>query len=284
MKQPIFTGAATAIVTPFRENRIDFSALERLTERQNGIDALVVTGTTGEASTLSAAEKTALWCWFQKHWSGTRIYGIGTNSTEGSVELAKQAADCGADALLAVTPYYNKCTQGGLIAHYTALADATPLPLILYNVPSRTGVNLLPQTCQALSEHPRINGVKEASGNLTQIAKIRRLCKDFYIWSGNDDQITATISLGGSGVISVLSNLLPERVMDLTHSALNGDFRRSAALQTALLPLIDALFSEVNPIPIKAALAHLGLCEDELRLPLTPMSPAAREALTALLT
>lgn len=276
LKQPVFSGVATALVTPFSGGRIDWSALDGLLERQlaSKIPALVLAGTTGEASTLSTEEKSALWrhCADFVKSRAVLIAGVGTNDTAASVRLARLASDCGADALLAVTPYYNKCTQDGLAAHYTAIADATALPLILYNVPGRTGVNLLPETVLRLSTHPRIAGLKEASGSISQAAKVKALCGEaFSVWSGNDDQTVPMLSLGADGVISVLSNLLPGQTAAMVHAAQRGDRDEAAYLQLALLPLIDALFSRVNPIPVKAALALRGLCKNELRLPLTPM-------------
>lgn len=276
LKQPVFSGVATALVTPFSGGRIDWSALDGLLERQLAakIPALVLAGTTGEASTLSAEEKSALWrhCADYVRSRAVLIAGVGTNDTAASVRLARLASDCGADALLAVTPYYNKCTQDGLAVHYTAIADATALPLILYNVPGRTGVNLLPETARRLSAHPRIAGLKEASGSISQAAKVKALCGEaFSVWSGNDDQTVPMLSLGADGVISVLSNLLPGQTAAMVHAAQRGDRDEAAYLQLQLLPLIDALFSRVNPIPVKAALALRGLCKNELRLPLTPM-------------
>ena len=276
LKQPVFSGVATALVTPFSGGRIDWSALDGLLERQLAakIPALVLAGTTGEASTLSAEEKSALWrhCADYVRSRAVLIAGVGTNDTAASVRLACLASDCGADALLAVTPYYNKCTQDGLAVHYTAIADATALPLILYNVPSRTGVNLLPETARRLSAHPRIAGLKVASGSISQAAKVKALCGEaFSVWSGNDDQTVPMLSLGADGVVSVLSNLLPGQTAAMVHAAQRGDRDEAAYLQLQLLPLIDALFSRVNPIPVKAALALRGLCKNELRLPLTPM-------------
>lgn len=288
MKRPIFTGAATAIVTPFSDQKIDLPAFERLLRRQidAGISAIVVTGTTGEASTLSLTEKESLWrlAAATAQNDAVIIAGVGTNHTAQSVALAKAAAACGADALLAVTPYYNKATQEGLYQHYIAIAEATPLPLVLYNVPSRTGVSLAPETCRRLSLHPKIAGLKEAGGDICALAKNRQLCGDgLPIWCGNDDQTVAAMSLGASGVISVLSNLRPRLVKALCDHALSGDFAEAARLQLAALPLIDALFSEVNPIPVKAALAAEGLCRNELRLPLTAMSAEKLPALQAAL-
>lgn len=288
MKEPVFTGAATAVVTPFRNGEIDFPAFEHILEQQleAGIRAIVVCGTTGEASTLTPEERTLLISNAVVCCAGRCkvIAGIGTNNTAQSVRYAKQAEKAGADALLAVTPYYNKASQEGLAVHYFTIVNATSLPLIAYNVPSRTGVNLTAETCARLSRHPRINGVKEASGNLSQVAHIRALCgEDFYIWSGNDDQITATMSLGGKGLISVLSNVRPRTAVRIAECCLNGDFAESSRLQCACLPLVDALFSDVNPIPVKAALEELGLCAQELRLPLTPLSEEKRTILRAAL-
>ena len=288
MKRPLFTGAATAIVTPFSDQNVDLAAFERLLWRQldAGIATLVVTGTTGEASTLRLEEKEALWrlAAATAQNDAVVIAGVGTNHTAQSVALAKAAAGCGVDALLAVTPYYNKATQEGLYQHYIAIAEATSLPLILYNVPSRTGVALAPETCRRLSLHPKIAGLKEASGDLSALAKIRRLCGgELPVWCGNDDQTVAAMSLGAYGVISVLSNVRPRLVKTMCDRALTGDFAEAARLQLAALPLIEALFSEVNPIPVKAALAAEGLCRDELRLPLTPMSAEKRPALLSAL-
>ena len=286
LKKPIFSGVATALVTPFSDGKLDLAAYDCLLETQHDVQALVVTGTTGESPTLTGAEKAALWRHTaqRKHGGCKVIAGVGTNCTADSVRQARIARDCGVDALLAVTPYYNKCTQAGLIEHYSAIADATELPLLLYNVPSRTGVNLLPETCKILSEHPSINGVKEAGGDLKQVAAIRELCGDaLNIWSGNDDQTAAVMALGGRGVISVLSNVRPKAAAALTAAAQAGDDATAAALQARYLPLIAALFSEVNPIPVKAALQAMGLCSEELRLPLTPISAGNRAALHAAL-
>ena len=286
MKEPVFTGVATAIVTPFVKNEIDFEGFDLILARQMqaGISAVVVCGTTGEASTLSTEEKEKLLRHTVAYCAGRCkvIAGVGTNSTAASIRLAALAASCGADALLAVTPYYNKASQAGLAAHYFAIADATSLPLITYNVPSSTGVNLLPETCLKLSRHPNINGVKEASGSISQVARILSLCgEDFNVWSGNDDQITATMALGGKGIISVLSNIRPRITVEIADACLHHDYSASAALQCAYMPLIDALFSDVNPIPVKAALKDMGVCEETLRLPLTPMDAEKRMKLRA---
>lgn len=280
MKEPIFCGVATAIVTPFIHNEIDSRAVERIldTQVEAGVQAVVVTGTTGEASTMSIAEKSALWRFVCDYLGGRIkvIAGVGTNDTAASVYQSKIAQECGADALLAVTPYYNKCSQDGLVAHYTAIADATELPLIAYNVPSRTGVNLLPQTCKRLSDHPNIAGVKEASGNISQISEILSLCSQFPLWSGNDDQIVPIMSMGGLGVISVLSNICPKAVVEIAEACLNQDYHFAAKMQLHYLPLIKALFSDVNPIPVKEAMCQMGICSRELRLPLTPLSVQKR--------
>ena len=283
MNEPVFSGVATALVTPFIHNGIDFPALERLLDLQMeaSVPALVISGTTGEASTLSPEEKAALWTYTVGYINGRAkvIAGVGTNNTQSSIKLAQMAKKCGVDALLAVTPYYNKCSQEGLITHYSAIADATELPLILYNVPSRTGVNLLPETCRELCAHHRIAGVKEAGGNISQAVKIRALCPDLPLWSGNDDQIVPIMSLGGVGVISVLSNIRPKAVMEITGACLQGDFEKAAQLQCRYLPLVEALFSDVNPVPVKAALSAMGLCGEDLRLPLTPLSAEKRKSL-----
>ncbi len=283
MKVPFFRGVATALVTPFHHDKIDYPALEQLIDLQLEADipALVLSGTTGEGSTLSLEEKCALWRFCADYIKGRAkiIAGIGTNDTKSSIRLAQKAESCGADGLLAVTPYYNKCSQEGLAAHYCAIAGASKLPLILYNVPSRTGVNLLPETCKILEAHPNIAGIKEAGGSISQVLKLRTLCPDFPIWSGNDDQIVPIMSLGGSGVISVLSNVRPKLAVKLVNACLIGNYHEATKLQAQTLPLIEALFSDVNPIPVKAALAEMGLCKEELRLPLTPLSPEKRAAL-----
>ena len=277
LKEPIFTGVATAIVTPFSDGGIDFNAYDVLLDRQlaAGIPAIVVTGTTGEASTLSAEEKHALW---RRSVARSRgrckvIAGVGSNCTATAVEQAVRAEDCGVDALLAVTPYYNKCTQEGLVQHYTAIADATSLPLILYDVPSRTGVHILPETCSRLAAHPKINGIKYAGGNIVTAAEICRRCGNaLHLWCGNDDQCVPTLAVGGIGLISVLSNLLPRETMELCRLYEAGDHPAAAALQRRCLPLISVLFAQPNPIPVKTALEYMGLCRRELRLPLTALS------------
>ena len=286
MKNTVFTGAATAIVTPLTEKGIDYERFAALIEWQiaQGIDAIVAVGTTGEGSTLSDEEhKEAIkFCVEQVHGRVPVIAGTGSNDIAYAISLTKYACEVGADAVLLVTPYYNKATQQGLIQSFTAIADASTIPCILYNVPSRTGCNLLPATCAVLAEHPNIVAIKEASGNISQIAQIAALCGDkLDIYSGNDDQIVPILSLGGKGVISVLSNLLPAETSQLCHRFMDGDVAGALKMQLQYLPLVDALFCEVNPIPAKAAMAAMGFCEDYLRLPLTPMESKNRERLLA---
>ena len=289
MKKTIFQGAATALVTPFdQKGNPDLEAFAALIDWQikEGIDALVACGTTGESSTLTEKEyeevvKTAVKA------CGKRvpmIVGTGSNNTAHAIERTKLAEELGADAALVVTPYYNKATQKGLIAHYTAIADASDLPVILYNVPSRTGVNIEPTTCKILSEHEKIVAVKEASGNISKVAEIIALAGDALdVYSGNDDQIVPIMSLGGKGVISVLSNPLPKKTAELTALLLKGDYKAGAKLQLELLPLINALFCQVNPIPAKAAMSAMGYGENVVRLPLTPLEEQFEEKLYGLL-
>ncbi|MBQ6707133.1 MAG: 4-hydroxy-tetrahydrodipicolinate synthase [Clostridia bacterium] len=279
MKNTVFTGAATAIVTPLTRDGVDYEAFARLIDWQiaEGIAAIVVAGTTGESATLNDKEHREVISFAVKHVAGRVpvIAGAGSNDTAYGVDLAKHACEAGADALLAVTPYYNKATQKGLIANYTAMADASTKPIILYNVPSRTGCNILPETCRVLAEHPMIVGIKEASGDISQIAETARLVEGkMDIYSGNDDQIIPVMALGGKGVISVLSNVLPRRTQAMCERFLAGDVAGSRDEQLKLLPLVHALFSEVNPIPVKAALARMGFVENTLRLPMTPMEEA----------
>lgn len=273
---PIFRGVATALITPLNESGIDFSAFARLIDWQiaEGVAALVIAGTTGEGSTLTDEEHRAAVRFAVEHTAGRVpvIAGTGSNDTAYAVDLTKYCCEVGADAMLVVTPYYNKATQNGLIKMYTTIADASTKPLILYNVPSRTGVNIQPKTCAALADHPNIAAIKEASGNISQIVELASLVGDrMDIYSGNDDQITPILAMGGAGVISVLSNVLPRRTTEICDRFFSGDVAGSAELQCDLLPLINALFSEVNPIPVKAAMAAMGWCENYLRLPLTPM-------------
>lgn len=275
-KKTIFTGAATAIVTPLTENGIDYVAFKKLIEWQisQGIDAIVVCGTTGEASTLTDEEHREAIEFAVKTVAGRIpvIAGTGSNDTDYAVDLTKFSCDVGADAMLVVTPYYNKATQKGLIKMYEVIADASTKPLILYNVPSRTGVNIEPSTYLALADHPMISAIKEANGNFSKIAETISLVGDkLDIYSGNDDQVVPILSLGGKGVISVLSNLLPAETSRMCKLFFEGKVAESAKMQLDYLPLINSLFSEVNPIPVKAAMAAMGYCENFLRLPLTPM-------------
>lgn len=288
MKNTVFTGAATAIITPFRNGEIDYEAFGRLIEWQieKGIDAIVVCGTTGEASTLTDDEHREAIRFAVETVAGRVpvIAGTGSNDTAYAIELTKHACEVGADAILLVTPYYNKATQKGLIASFTAVADVSTKPIILYNVPSRTGCNILPATAAVLAEHPNIVAIKEASGNISQIAELAALVRGkMDIYSGNDDQIVPVLSLGGKGVISVLSNLMPSETSQICHKFLSGDVKGSLELQLDLLPLVDALFCEVNPIPAKAAMAAMGYGENSLRLPLTPMEPANEAKLLGLM-
>ena len=277
MKNTVFTGAATAIVTPLNENGIDFESFGRLIDFQieSGIDAIVTVGTTGEGSTLTDEEHKAAIKFTVERVGGRVpvIAGTGSNDTAYAIELTKYACEVGADAMLLVTPYYNKATQEGMYRSFMMTADASTKPCILYNVPSRTGCNLLPETVARLAEHPNIVGIKEASGNISQIAEVARLCAGkIDIYSGNDDQIVPIMSLGGVGVISVLSNLLPAETSKMCKLFFESNVAQARDMQLHYLPLIDALFSEVNPIPVKAAMAAMGYGENYLRLPLTPMS------------
>ena len=288
MKTPIFRGTCTALVTPFSETGIDFAALDRLLETQleAGIEALVVCGTTGEAATLDWEETLALIAHCVRFCGGRTklIAGTGGNNPRKAAETAKAAAALGADGLLSVTPYYNRCTQEGLLAHYEAIASATDLPLILYNVPSRTKVDIAPETCAALAQLPTVAGLKEANPDVGRLLTLRRLCgPDFPIYCGCDDRILPFLVCGAVGVVSVLSNLRPKAVKELTDAALRGEFTRALALQEAQQPLNEALFSEVSPIPVKAALALSEMDCGPCRLPLTPPSEALLDRLQALL-
>lgn len=273
MAKPLFTGACTALVTPFLDGKVNYPMAEQLLRRQidAGISAVVLAGTTGESPTLSDDEKTELFrrC---KEYAGDAcliIAGTGSNSTQHAVELSIEAQEAGADALLVVSPYYNKATPDGLVAHYLSIAHAVRIPVIIYNVPTRTGVDIPVSVYQHLSRVPNIVGVKEASSDITKVARILNACgPDFAVWSGNDDQIVPVISLGGSGVISVLSNVFPEETNAMCHAALSGDFATAAALQRQFLPTVDLLFCEVNPIPVKAALKCMGYDCGGCRLPL----------------
>lgn len=285
MRTPVFTGVCPALVTPFHKSGgVNFDAFARLIDFQirGGVSALCVCGTTGESSTMTREERDAAirFCAEQAAGRVKVIAGTGSNSTAVTVELSQRAQAMGADALLLVTPYYNKATQAGLIRHYETVAASVDLPLILYNVPGRTGVSFTAETYRTLAEHPQINGVKEASGNFDLITHTRTLCpEDFFLWSGNDDQITPMMALGAKGVISVASNLIPEAMSELCRLCLEGRFDRAAALQLRYSGLFDALFAEVNPIPVKTAMNLLGMDMGELRLPLCPPSEQNLERL-----
>jgi 4-hydroxy-tetrahydrodipicolinate synthase len=283
-KKHIFTGAATAIVTPMCESGVDYEALGKLIDWQiaSGISAIVVCATTGEAPTLTDNEHCKVLEFAIQH-SGHKvpiIAGTGSNDTTHAIMMTQFACAIGADAVLCVTPYYNRPTQSGLIASYTAIADAATAPVILYNVPSRTGTNIEPDTYSVLADHPNIVAIKEANGRISKIAEtIRQVDGRLDVYSGNDDQIVPILSLGGKGVISVLANVMPAQTAEMCRRFFEGDVKGSAALQLKLLPLIQALFSQTSPIPVKAALAKMGLIEDRLRLPLTPMEEPFRTKL-----
>ena len=281
MKSPIFTGSATAIITPFNRETVDFPALGRLIERQiaGHTDAIVVCGTTGEAATMSYVERmrTIEYTVRQVDHRVPVIAGTGANNTENAITLSKDAALAGVDGLLVVTPFYNKATQAGLVRHYTTIADAVDRPMILYNVPSRTGVCASAETYLTLAKHPNIAGVKEASGDFTLIQDTLSRCPEtFSVWSGNDEDTAAICMLGGKGVISVAANIVPQEMHDLAAACLRNDYRLAGQMQLRLFPLCRALFCEVNPIPVKTALAMMGCCEERLRLPLCEMEPANR--------
>ena len=286
MKNSIFTGMATALITPMTETGVDFAALENLVNYQieKGIHALVAIGTTGEASTLSAEEKREVVRCVVKTAAGRVpvIAGTGANCTAHAIENTRMACQEGVDAVLVVTPYYNKATQSGLIAHFTAIADASSKPVILYNVPGRTGCNLLPATVAALADHENIVAIKEASGNMAQVVEVFSLCGDkIDVYSGEDALTVPMMSMGGAGCISVLSNVVPDLAAEMTNKFLAGDIAGAARIQCQVLPLVNCLFSQVNPIPAKAAVAAMGICQDILRLPLTPMEEPYRGKLLA---
>lgn len=285
---PIFRGVATALITPLNETGIDYPAFGRLLDDQiaNGIPALVIAGTTGEGATLSDEEHRALVDYAVQRVAGRAVViaGTGSNDTAYAVSLTKFCCEVGADAMLVVTPYYNKATQNGLVKMYETIADASAKPVIVYNVPSRTGVGIQPATYARLAEHPNIRAIKEANGNISAIAETMALVGDkLDVYSGNDDQIVPILSLGGTGVISVLSNVAPRKTIEICDRFFSGDIAGSAKLQLELLPLINALFCEVNPIPVKAAMAAQGWCENYLRLPLTEMEPEHEQKLLALM-
>ena len=282
MKETIFKGCGTAIATPFTEDGINFEEFGKLLEEQveAGVDAIIVCGTTGESATMSEKEKKeTIKFAVDKVAKRTKVIaGTGSNNTKSAVEMSKYAEEIGADALLVVTPYYNKTTQKGLVEHYKVIAEAVSLPIIMYSVASRTGVNILPETCLELSKIENIVAIKEASGNISQVAKIAALCSDnLDIYSGNDDQIIPVLSLGGKGVISVLSNIMPKYTHDMTYKYFNGEVEKATKMQLGVIDLIDALFSEVNPIPVKYALNLKGYNFGKPRLPLIELSEKNKE-------
>ncbi len=288
MKKPIFTGACTALVTPFLGEQVNIPMVHQLLRRQKeaGISSVVLAGTTGESPTLSDTEKLTLFKSAREYVSDsmTLICGTGSNDTKHAVEMSIAAQESGADALLVVSPYYNKANPDGLVAHYLAIAHAVQIPIILYNVPGRTGLDMPVSVYQRLSRVSNIAGVKEASTDIVKIARIRNACgPDFSIWSGNDDQAVAAMSLGAQGVISVLSNVLPLETQAMAQAALAGDFDTAAALQWRMLPLTDLLFAEVNPIPVKSAMEILGFDCGKCRLPLGRLSKENYAKLEALL-
>ena len=288
MKKTIFTGCGTAIATPFTEDGINYEEFGKLIENQieNSVDAIIVCGTTGESATMSEEEKKEVIKYsINKINKRTKvIIGTGCNNTKKAIEMSKFAEEVGADALLVVTPYYNKATQAGLVAHYKAIAESVNIPIIMFSVPSRTGVNILPETCLELSKIDNIVAIKEASGNISQVAKIASLCgDDLDIYSGNDDQIVPILSLGGKGVISVLSNIMPKYTHDMVYEYLNGNLEKATKMQLEVIELIDMLFCEVNPIPVKYALNVMGYNFGVPRLPLTELSKTNQEKMVKVL-
>jgi 4-hydroxy-tetrahydrodipicolinate synthase len=288
MKQPVFSGSGVAIITPFTNDGIDYPALARLLDFQleNGTDAIIVCGTTGEAAAMSYEERVRAIEAVVRHVDGRVpvIAGTGSNNTENAITLSRDASSAGVDALLVVTPFYNKATPKGLIRHYTAVADTVEKPVILYHVPSRTGVKCTAEIYAALAEHPNIVGVKEAGGDLALVQKTRELCpEDFYIWSGNDDETAPIMLFGGKGVISVAANVMPGEMHRLTEACLKEDFVTAGRMQLELRKLCEALFWEVNPIPVKTALAMMGYCQERFRSPMCEMEPENRERLAGVL-
>ena len=287
MKKPLFTGACTALVTPFLDGKVNYPMAQVLLHRQMeaGISAVVLAGTTGESPTLSDSEKLQLFrCCKDQAGDDCRILaGTGSNCTSHAVELSQAAEEEGADALLVVSPYYNKATPDGLFAHYLAIAHAVSIPIILYNVPSRTGVDIPVSVCQRLSPIPNMVGIKEASSDITKVTKLCRQCRGFAVWTGNDELIVPAISLGAKGVISVLSNVIPMQTQAMAQAALDGDLDTAAALQQELQPLVELLFCEPNPIPVKAAMRCIGYDCGSPRLPLTELSKENLEKLKKVL-
>lgn len=288
MKRPIFTGLCTALVTPFRDGGVDYGMLRTLIERQimSGVEAIVLTGTTGESPTLTTDEKLEIFRQGAMFANGRCriIAGTGSNSTANAVSLSRAAVDTGVDGLLVVTPYYNKTTQSGLIRHYAAIADAAQMPIIVYNVPSRTGMDIRVDTCRELAQMEHIAGIKEASGDISKAARIIASCgDDLPLYSGNDDQTVPILSLGGMGVISVASNVVPARMSAMVHAAMTGDYRTASTLQRTLLPLMELLFCQVNPIPVKAAMKMIGCDCGNCRMPLDGLTPENEARLRACL-
>ena len=288
MTDSIFRGIATALITPFRNGEVDYDTFGRLIDWQieNGIDALVICGTTGEGSTLSDEEHKACIRFAVERAAGRTVIiaGTGSNDTNYAINLTKYSCDVGADAMLVVTPYYNKATQRGLVESFYAIADASTKPMIVYNVPSRTGCNIQPQTYLMLAEHENIRGIKEANGDISSVVETQSLLRGkLDLYSGNDDQLVPILAMGGAGCISVLSNLMPRQTREICDRFWDGDIAGAAKLQCDYLPLINALFSEVNPIPVKAAMAAMGFGENSLRLPLTCMEQAHAEVLLRLM-
>ncbi|NCB74305.1 MAG: 4-hydroxy-tetrahydrodipicolinate synthase [Clostridia bacterium] len=289
MKTPIFTGAATAIVTPFRGNTVDYDKMAELIDMQyeGGISALIICGTTGENATQPVTEHEKLVDFCVKKTAGRMkiVAGVGSNDTMTSVRLATSAKASGADGILMVTPYYNKTTQRGLVAHFSTVADQVDIPMILYNVPGRTGIGLTAETYKTLSKHPNINGVKEASGDFSLFSRTRALCgDDLFFWSGNDDNTVPMMSMGALGVISVASNIVPGAVTELCKLCLNGDFKGATELYFKYADLFEKLFIEVNPIPVKTAMNLMGMDVGNLRLPLVDMAPETLAKLKTSLT
>ena len=288
MKNPLFTGCATALATPYNSSGIDFDSLGALIHRQaeGGVSAILACATTGESATLTPEERREIVSFTLREASGRLkvLVGIGSNNTQAAQEAAREAESAGADGILLTTPYYNKASRDGLVRHFTAVADSCGLPLIVYNVPARTAIGCTPEIYEALASHPRINGVKEASGDFTLISRAMRRCGDeLFFWSGNDDQTLAMMAMGARGVISVASNLIPREMSLMCSSALSGDFSRARAIHGTYADLFEALFSEVNPIPVKTSLHAMGVFPADLRLPLSPMTPGKKTALIQIL-
>lgn len=284
MKKTVFTGSGVALITPFKDGKVDWSSLEKLIDfhLENKTDALIICGTTGESAAMPDSEHISVVKFAVDRVKGRIpvIGGAGSNDTAHGIKLAKGIEEAGADALLLVTPYYNKCTQKGLIAHYTVMAEAVSIPCILYNVPSRTGVNIEPKTAYELSKVENIVGIKEASGKLEAAIEIAKLCgEDFAIYSGNDDIVVPLMSMGAKGVISVLANVAPKETHDMCQAALDGDYETAKKLQIKYFDLINLLFCEVNPIPVKSAMEMMGFCGPEIRMPLSVLEDEHKELL-----